>query len=100
MKAAIALGSNLDGPEGHVKRGFDDIAALPETTDVSTHHVFDFKITRIAHDPAYVADMIRELRATWEQVLEARASPTPVVVPPMGSSPALKGFAFKRFGNA
>ena len=64
--------------------------------DVTTHHVFDFKITRVEHDPVYVADMIRELRETWKQVLEARASPTPVVNPPL--SPALKGFAFKRFG--
>lgn len=31
MKVAIALGSNLDDPEAHVKRGFDDIAALPQT---------------------------------------------------------------------
>ncbi len=29
--AAIALGSNLDDPEAQVRRGFDEIAALPET---------------------------------------------------------------------
>ena len=30
-RAAIALGSNLDDPEAHVNRGFDDLAALPRT---------------------------------------------------------------------
>ncbi|HXF80951.1 MAG TPA: 2-amino-4-hydroxy-6-hydroxymethyldihydropteridine diphosphokinase [Usitatibacter sp.] len=30
-RAAIALGSNLDDPEAHVRRGFDDIAQLPGT---------------------------------------------------------------------
>lgn len=30
-RAVIALGSNLEGPEEQVSRGFDDIAALPET---------------------------------------------------------------------
>ncbi|HLX21969.1 MAG TPA: 2-amino-4-hydroxy-6-hydroxymethyldihydropteridine diphosphokinase [Usitatibacter sp.] len=29
--AAIALGSNLDDPEAQVRRGFDEIAALPQT---------------------------------------------------------------------
>jgi len=29
--AAIALGSNLDDPEDQVRRGFDEIAALPQT---------------------------------------------------------------------
>ena len=29
--AAIALGSNLDDPEAQVRRGFDEIAALPGT---------------------------------------------------------------------
>ena len=30
-RAAVALGSNLDDPEAQVRRGFDEIAALPET---------------------------------------------------------------------
>jgi 2-amino-4-hydroxy-6-hydroxymethyldihydropteridine diphosphokinase len=30
-RAAIALGSNIDDPEAHVERGFDDIGALPDT---------------------------------------------------------------------
>jgi 2-amino-4-hydroxy-6-hydroxymethyldihydropteridine diphosphokinase len=29
--AAIALGSNLDDPEAQVRRGFEEIAALPDT---------------------------------------------------------------------
>lgn len=99
-----AIGSTRDETPkfAHSKPGLSPdelrewMASLPETMDVSTHHVFDFKITRIEHDPVYVADMIRELRETWKQVLEARASPTPVVIQPL--SPALKGFAFKRFG--
>ncbi|HET7730481.1 MAG TPA: 2-amino-4-hydroxy-6-hydroxymethyldihydropteridine diphosphokinase [Usitatibacter sp.] len=28
----VALGSNLDGPEAHVRRGFEDIGALPGTS--------------------------------------------------------------------
>jgi 2-amino-4-hydroxy-6-hydroxymethyldihydropteridine diphosphokinase len=31
VRAAIALGSNLENPEDQVRRGFDEIAALPET---------------------------------------------------------------------
>jgi 2-amino-4-hydroxy-6-hydroxymethyldihydropteridine diphosphokinase len=31
VKAAIALGSNLDGPEARVREGFAAIAALPQT---------------------------------------------------------------------
>jgi len=31
VRAAIALGSNLEDPEAQVRRGFDEIAALPET---------------------------------------------------------------------
>lgn len=30
-RAAVALGSNLDDPEAQVRRGFDEIAALPDT---------------------------------------------------------------------
>ena len=30
-RAAVALGSNLDDPESQVLRGFDEIAALPDT---------------------------------------------------------------------
>jgi 2-amino-4-hydroxy-6-hydroxymethyldihydropteridine diphosphokinase len=31
VRAAVALGSNIDDPESHVKRAFDEIAALPRT---------------------------------------------------------------------
>ncbi|MGZ5062970.1 MAG: 2-amino-4-hydroxy-6-hydroxymethyldihydropteridine diphosphokinase, partial [Usitatibacter sp.] len=31
MRAAIALGSNLDDPEAHVRRGFEDLGALAHT---------------------------------------------------------------------
>ena len=30
-RAVVALGSNLDDPEAHVRRAFDEIAALPHT---------------------------------------------------------------------
>ena len=30
-RAAVALGSNLEDPEAQVRKGFDEIAALPET---------------------------------------------------------------------
>src|SRR4051812_47140242 len=35
MRAAVALGSNLEGPEAQVERGFAELAALPGTTLVS-----------------------------------------------------------------
>ena len=31
MKAAVALGSNLEDPEAQVRRGFEELAALPGT---------------------------------------------------------------------
>jgi len=40
VRAAIALGSNLDDPEAHVKRGFDDLAALPKTRVVARSKLY------------------------------------------------------------
>jgi len=31
VRAVVALGSNLDGPEARVRRAFDDVGALPST---------------------------------------------------------------------
>ena len=40
MKAAVALGSNLDDPEAQVRRGFDEIAALPDTQLVARSRLY------------------------------------------------------------
>jgi 2-amino-4-hydroxy-6-hydroxymethyldihydropteridine diphosphokinase len=40
VRAAIALGSNLDDPEAHVKRGFDDLDALPNTRVVARSKLY------------------------------------------------------------
>ena len=77
------------------------ISQLPAGTEVSVHHVFDFKITRIERDAVYVADMIRELNATWKEVIQARSARSgPAAAAKPKVSPVLKGFSFKNFGPA
>ena len=54
VRAAIALGSNLDHPEAHVTRGFDDIAALPETKLVARSSLYRTKPAGYADQPDFV----------------------------------------------
>jgi 2-amino-4-hydroxy-6-hydroxymethyldihydropteridine diphosphokinase len=54
VRAAIALGSNLDDPESHVMRGFDDIAALPETRLVARSSLYRTKPVGYADQPDFV----------------------------------------------
>jgi 2-amino-4-hydroxy-6-hydroxymethyldihydropteridine diphosphokinase len=54
MKAAIALGSNLDDPEAHVKRGFEDIAALPGTKLLARSSLYRTKPVGYADQPDFV----------------------------------------------
>jgi 2-amino-4-hydroxy-6-hydroxymethyldihydropteridine diphosphokinase len=54
MRAAIALGSNLDGPEDHVTRGFDDIAALPQTRLVARSPLYRTAPVGYADQPDFV----------------------------------------------
>ena len=54
VRAAIALGSNLDHPEAHVTRGFDDIAALPETKVLARSSLYRTKPVGYADQPDFV----------------------------------------------
>jgi 2-amino-4-hydroxy-6-hydroxymethyldihydropteridine diphosphokinase len=54
MKAAIALGSNMDGPEAHVTRGFDDIAALPQTRLMARSPLYHTAPVGYADQPDFV----------------------------------------------
>jgi 2-amino-4-hydroxy-6-hydroxymethyldihydropteridine diphosphokinase len=68
MRAAIALGSNLDDPEAHVKRGFDDIAHLPETRLVARSPLYRTAPVGFADQPDFV-----NACALVETALEPRA---------------------------
>ena len=54
VRAAIALGSNLDHPEGHVTRGFDDLAALPGTKVLARSSLYRTKPVGYADQPDFV----------------------------------------------
>ena len=54
VRAAIALGSNLDHPEAHVTRGFDDIAALPGTKLIARSSLYRTKPVGYADQPDFV----------------------------------------------
>ncbi len=54
VRAAIALGSNLDHPEAHVARGFDDIAALPRTKLLARSSLYRTKPVGYADQPDFV----------------------------------------------
>ena len=53
-RAAIALGSNLDDPEAHVKRGFDDIAALPQTRLLARSRLYRTRPVGYADQPDFI----------------------------------------------
>ena len=54
VKAAIALGSNLEDPEAQVKRGFADIAALPDTWVSARSSLHRTKPVGYADQPDFV----------------------------------------------
>ncbi len=54
VRAAIALGSNLDDPEAHVTRGFEDIAALPETKLLARSSLYRTQPVGYADQPDFV----------------------------------------------
>lgn len=53
-RAAIALGSNLDDPEAHVNRGFDDIAALPDTRLLARSKLYRTKPVGYLDQPDFI----------------------------------------------
>ena len=68
VRAAIALGSNLDDPESHVKRAFADLAALPDTTVLARSSLHRTKPVGYADQPDFINAV-----ALVETALEPRA---------------------------
>jgi 2-amino-4-hydroxy-6-hydroxymethyldihydropteridine diphosphokinase len=53
-RAAVALGSNLEDPEAQVRRGFDAIAALPETKLLARSSLYRTAPVGYADQPDFV----------------------------------------------
>ena len=53
-RAAIALGSNLEDPEAQVRRGFDEIAALPATKLIARSGLYRTAPVGYADQPDFV----------------------------------------------
>lgn len=54
VRAAIALGSNLDDPESHVTRAFADLAALPHTRVLARSSLHRTKPVGYADQPDFI----------------------------------------------
>jgi 2-amino-4-hydroxy-6-hydroxymethyldihydropteridine diphosphokinase len=54
VRAAIALGSNLDDPEAHVTRAFDDLARLPGTRLLARSPLYRTKPVGYLDQPDFV----------------------------------------------
>jgi 2-amino-4-hydroxy-6-hydroxymethyldihydropteridine diphosphokinase len=54
VRAAIALGSNLDDPEAHVRRGFEDLASLPGTKVIARSKLYRTAPVGYADQPDFV----------------------------------------------
>jgi 2-amino-4-hydroxy-6-hydroxymethyldihydropteridine diphosphokinase len=67
-RAAIALGSNIEDPEGQVTRAFDEIASLPGTRVLARSRLHRTKPVGYANQPDFVNAM-----ALVDTSLEPRA---------------------------
>jgi len=54
VRAVIALGSNLDDPEAQVRRGFAEIAALPDTSVLARSSLHRTKPVGYADQPDFI----------------------------------------------
>jgi 2-amino-4-hydroxy-6-hydroxymethyldihydropteridine diphosphokinase len=54
VRAAVALGSNLDDPEGQVRHGFANLAALPQTRVAARSALYRTAPVGFADQPAFV----------------------------------------------
>ena len=54
VRAAIALGSNLDDPEAHVERGFDDLDAIAQTRVLARSSLHRTKPVGYADQPDFI----------------------------------------------
>lgn len=53
-RAVIALGGNIDGPVGHVTRGFGEIARLPHTALLARSSLYRTAPVGYASQPAFI----------------------------------------------
>ena len=53
-RAAIALGSNMDDPEGQVRRGFEEIGRLPQTELLARSRLYRTKPVGYADQPDFI----------------------------------------------
>jgi 2-amino-4-hydroxy-6-hydroxymethyldihydropteridine diphosphokinase len=71
-RAAVALGSNLEDPEGQVKRGFEELAALPETELLARSRLYRTAPVGYADQPDFVnACALVETRLAPRALLDA-----------------------------
>ena len=71
VKAAIALGSNLDGPEARVRRAFAQIAGLAQTMVAARSALYRTAPVGYADQPAFVnACALVETRLGARELLE------------------------------
>jgi len=54
VRAVVALGSNLDGPEARVRRAFDEVGALPSTRLVARSALYRTAPVGYLDQPAFV----------------------------------------------
>jgi 2-amino-4-hydroxy-6-hydroxymethyldihydropteridine diphosphokinase len=54
VKAVVALGSNLEDPEAQVRRGFTELAALPDTWVTGRSRLYRTAPIGFADQPAFV----------------------------------------------
>ena len=72
VKAAIALGSNLDGPEARVRDGFAAIAALPQTWLLARSALYRTAPVGYADQPPFInACALVETRLAPRELLDA-----------------------------
>ena len=68
VTAVVALGSNLDDPESHVRRAFADLARLPETWVAARSALYRTAPVGHAEQPPFVQEasyLVRHLGQPW-----------------------------------
>jgi 2-amino-4-hydroxy-6-hydroxymethyldihydropteridine diphosphokinase len=71
VKAVVALGSNLEDPEAQVRRGFTDLAALPQTWVTGRSPLYRTAPVGFADQPAFVnACALLETRLSARALLD------------------------------
>lgn len=70
-RAVVALGSNLEDPQAQVRRGFDEIAALPRTKLLARSALYRTAPVGFADQPAFVnACALVETELSPKELLE------------------------------